>query len=109
MATRRQSGEGSIYPYPHGFRAYVWVTTSTGRRQRKYVSGKTRDEVREKYLALHQAARRGPVVSSVPTLTRYLEGWLAEVVRPSLAPKTAINYEIFCRLYIIPRHRCQAP
>jgi integrase len=102
MATRRQSGEGSIYPYPHGFRAYVWVTTSTGRRQRKYVSGKTRDEVREKYLALHQAARRGPVVSSVPTLTRYLEGWLAEVVRPSLAPKTAINYEIFCRLYIIP-------
>jgi hypothetical protein len=53
------SGEGSIYPYPHGFRAYVWVTTSTGRKQRKYVSGKTRDEVREKYLALHQAARRG--------------------------------------------------
>jgi hypothetical protein len=57
MATRRHSGEGSIYPYPHGFRAYVWVTTSTGRRQRKYVSGKTREEVREKYLALHQAAR----------------------------------------------------
>jgi hypothetical protein len=76
MTTRRHSGEGSIYPYPHGFRAYVWVTTSTGRRQRKYVSGKTREEVREKYLALHQVARRGPVVSSVPTLARYLEGWL---------------------------------
>jgi hypothetical protein len=102
MGTRRQSGEGSIYPYPHGFRAYVWVTTSTGRRQRKYVSGKTRDEVRAKYLALHQAARKGPVVSSVPTLARYLEEWLADVVRPSLAPKTATNYEIFCRLYIIP-------
>ena len=102
MATRRHSGEGSIYPYPHGFRAYVWVTTSTGRRQRKYVSGKTREEVREKYLALHQAARRGPVVSSVPTLARYLEGWLTDVVRPTLAPKTAINYEIFSRLYIIP-------
>jgi Phage integrase, N-terminal SAM-like domain len=96
------SGEGSIYPYPHGFRAYVWVTTSTGRKQRKYVSGKTRDEVREKYLALHQAARRGPVASSVPTLARYLEGWLADVVRPTLAPKTATNYEIFSRLYIIP-------
>jgi hypothetical protein len=38
----------------------------------------------------------------LPTLTRYLEGWLADVVRPSLAPKTATNYEIFCRLYIIP-------
>jgi hypothetical protein len=101
MATRRQSGEGSIYPYPHGFRAYVWVTTNTGRRQRKYVSGKTREDVRQKYLALHQAARRGPVVSSVPTLARYLEGWLTDVVRPTLAPKTATNYEIFSRLYII--------
>jgi hypothetical protein len=86
MGTRRQSGEGSIYPYPHGSRAYVWITTNTGRRQRKYVSGKTRDEVREKYLALHQAARRGPVVSSVPTLARYLEGWLTDVVRP-LSPR----------------------
>ncbi|HEY6688895.1 MAG TPA: site-specific integrase [Propionibacteriaceae bacterium] len=66
------------------------------------MSGKTREEVREKYLALHQAARRGPVASSVPTLGRYLEGWLADVVRPSLAPKTATNYEIFSRLYIIP-------
>jgi integrase len=102
VATRRQSGEGSIYPYPHGFRAYVWVTTSTGRRQRKYVTGKTRDEVRVKYLALHQAARRGPVVSSVPTLADYLDGWLTDVVRPSLAPQTAANYEAFCRLYIVP-------
>jgi hypothetical protein len=58
MGTRRQSGEGSIYPYPHGFRAYVWVTTSTGRRQRKYVSGKTRDEVREKYLARPVVSRQ---------------------------------------------------
>src|SRR5215203_3661550 len=69
--TRRQSGEGSIYRYPHMFRAQVWVTTSTGRRDRKYV---TRDEVRQKYLALHQAAHRGPVVSSVPTLAGYLDG-----------------------------------
>ena len=66
------------------------------------MTGKTRDEVRAKYLALHQAARRGPVVSSVPTLASYLDGWLTEVVRPSLAPQTAANYEVLCRLYIAP-------
>lgn len=102
MAGRRSNGEGSIYPYPHGFRAYVWVTTDSGRKARKYVTGKTREEVRDKFLALHQAARRGPVVSIVPTLGQYLAGWLTDVVRPSLAPATASNYDLFCRLYIVP-------
>jgi hypothetical protein len=47
MATRRQSGDGSIYRVRTGFRTYVWVTTSAGRKQRKYVCGKTREEARE--------------------------------------------------------------
>ena len=70
MSGRRINGEGSIYPYPHGYRAHVWVTTPSGRRQRKYVAGKTREEVREKYLKLHEASRRGPVTTKVPTLAQ---------------------------------------
>jgi integrase len=66
------------------------------------VSAKTREEVREKYLALHQAARRGSVAPKVPSLETYLAGWLADVVEPSLAPKTVANYQLFCRYYIVP-------
>jgi integrase len=103
MRGRRVNGEGSIYPYPHGFRAYVWVTTPTGRRQRKYVAGKTREEVREKYLRLHEASRRGPVVTKVPTLSQFLDGWLEEVVAPALAPATVASYRMCVRLYISPK------
>src|SRR5215207_6377285 len=102
VMSRRSNGEGSIYPYPHGYRAYVWVTTPGGRRQRKYVSGKTREAVREKYLQLHQAAQRGPVATKVPTLGQYLDGWLLDVVLPRLAPQTVANYQLFTRLYIGP-------
>lgn len=99
---RRDNGEGSIYPYPHGFRGYVWVTTPSGRRQRKYVTGKTRAEVRKKVLDLQRAAERGPVSTRVPRLSAYMAGWLEDVVRPSLAPATTANYSLFTRLYIVP-------
>src|SRR4051812_25188568 len=102
MSRRRLNGEGSIYPYPHGFRGYTWVTTPAGRRQRKYVTGKSRDEVRRRLQELQRRAARGPVAATVPTLGSFLEGWLEDVVRPSLAPTTAANYDLFTRLYIAP-------
>jgi hypothetical protein len=80
----------------------VWVTTPAGRRQRKYVTGKTREEVHKKRLALHQAAQRGPVAPTSPTLAAFMTGWLEDVVRPNLAPSTASNYAMFTRLYIVP-------
>ena len=64
--------------------------------------GKTRDEVHDKWLKLHAAARRGPVVTSSQTVAEYLAYWLAEVVRPGLAPATAANYGMFVRCYIVP-------
>jgi hypothetical protein len=65
------------------------VTTPTGRRQRKYVAAKTREEVHRKLLKLHQAAARGPVATRVPTVEAYMAAWLEEVVRPTVAPSTA--------------------
>ncbi|MFK5647989.1 tyrosine-type recombinase/integrase [Ornithinimicrobium sp. LYQ121] len=100
--SRRANGEGSIYPYRNGFAAHVWITTPAGRRQRKSVYAKTRAEVHEKWLRLHERARRGPVVPVSPKLRDFLEQWLKETVRPGLSPATASNYEMFTRLYIVP-------
>jgi len=100
--TRRHNGEGSIYPYRNGFAAHVWITTPEGRRQRKCVYGKTREQVHEKWLALHELTRRGPVAPRSPALADFMERWLREVVIPGLAPTTSANYELFTRLYIAP-------
>lgn len=46
--TKRHNGEGPIYPYRNGFAAHVWITTTEGRRHRKVVYGKAREQVHEK-------------------------------------------------------------
>jgi hypothetical protein len=72
MPTRaRANGEGSIYPYRNGFAAYAWVTKPNGTRGRKYVYGKTREEVHDKWLVLHQQAKAGPVATTSPTFATY--------------------------------------
>ncbi len=103
MTGKRGNGEGSIYPRKAGgFAAYVWVTKPDGTRDRKYVYGKTRTEVHEKWLKLHAAAKAGPVATTVPTLATYLDYWLGQVINPNLKPKTAETYEMHVRLYISP-------
>ncbi|MFJ8432016.1 tyrosine recombinase XerC [Kitasatospora sp. NPDC094019] len=99
---KRGNGEGSIYPYRNGFAAYAWVTTPTGKRDRKYVYGKTRTEVHDKWLKLHNAAKAGPVATSTPTMEQYLAFWLKEEVEVNLKPLTAATYETAVRLYIVP-------
>jgi integrase len=98
----RPNGEGSIYHNRNGFAAYVWVTLPSGRRQRKYVYGPTRKVVHAKWVELTQAARRGPVQSSIPTLGQYMTNWLEEVIRPNAAPLTYSTYATQFRLHIEP-------
>ncbi|WP_329095146.1 site-specific integrase [Actinomadura citrea] len=78
------------------------MTTPAGERKRKYVYGKTREIVHDKYVKLLGSAKLGPVATSSPTLAGYLAYWLREVVDPNLAPATAANYDMFVRLYIAP-------
>jgi integrase len=98
----RANGEGSIYPYKNGYAAYVWVDKPDGKRARKYVYGQTREDVHDKWIKLHGQAKQGPVPTSVPTLSRFLDYWLREVVEPHLAPLTHVTYERHVRLYIVP-------
>ena len=102
MSKRRHNGEGSVYPYESGFRGYTWVTTPSGRRKRKYVAAKTREDVLGKLQKIRAAADKGPVETQLPTLAVFLEGWLEDVVRPTLAPSTVANYDLFVRRYIVP-------
>ncbi|WUH92349.1 site-specific integrase [Streptomyces sp. NBC_00433] len=102
MSGKRGNGEGSIYPYKNGYAAYAWVDTPDGRRMRKYVYGKTREEVHEKWIKLHTEARKGPVATRHRTLDAFLSYWLESIVRPNLAPLTYVSYEGSVRLYIAP-------
>jgi integrase len=102
MAKRRNNGEGSVYKVDNSYRGYIWVTTPAGRRSRKYVQAKTRTEALRKLDKLRTQAIHGPVATSVPTVAGYLQLWLDEVVRPTLAPTTALNYDLFVRRYIVP-------
>jgi integrase len=99
---KRGNGEGSIYPVDGGYRGYVWMTGTDGIRRRKYVKGRTYEETRDAWLALHTRARQGPIAAAVPTVAQHFAYWLAEVVEPTLAPKTYEKYEMFSRLYIVP-------
>ena len=100
--TKRHNGEGSIYPYRKGFAAHVWVTSPTGRRQRRWVYGKTWEETHAKWLALTGEAQRGPMVTKIPTVGQYLYRWLAETVAPNLAPLAYATYESHVRWYLDP-------
>ncbi|MFH9824409.1 tyrosine recombinase XerC [Streptomyces bobili] len=102
MSGKRGNGEGSIYPYKNGFAAYVWVDTPEGKRKRKYVYGKTREEVHDKWIKLHAEAKNGPVATRHRTLAAFLAYWLDSIVKPNLAPLTYISYEGSVRLYIGP-------
>jgi hypothetical protein len=84
-ASRRVNGEGSIFPYRNGFAAYVWITTPSGKRQRKYVYGRTREVVHGRWVELTRKAARGPVVTKVPTIGQFLHRWLEDTVAPNLA------------------------
>ncbi|MGW0507571.1 tyrosine-type recombinase/integrase, partial [Micromonospora sp. NPDC003241] len=98
----RANGEGSIFPYRNGFAAYVWVEKPDGKRGRKWVYGKTREEVHDKWIKLHGQAKAGPVATRSPTVGEYAGYWLREIVKPNLAPGSYVTYEVVVRLYLVP-------
>jgi hypothetical protein len=104
MTARRKNanGEGSIYRNRNGYAAYVWVTLPDGRRRRKFIYGKTRENVHTRWIELTRNAQRSPITVSPPKLGEFLHRWLAEVVQPNLAPLTYSTYETLVRLYIKP-------
>lgn len=100
MATRRDNGEGTIRQRKDG-RWEGQLSLPGGKR--KSVYGKTRTEVRQALKELRAKAEQGVDVSAAgQTLGAFLEHWLADVVRPRLAPKTYKTYRDILRVHVIP-------
>jgi integrase len=91
-----------MYPYKDGWAAYVWVTTPDGRRKRKYVTSKDREECHDKWIALQVKAKSSVISTSTGTVADYGRYWLDEIVEPNLSRGTYINYSNWFRTQIVP-------
>lgn len=107
MSRKRGNGEGSIYEHKRdgkkvGYRGSYTVHTATG-PQRRYVSGKTREEVRQK-LAKALADRDGGLVFDAANLTaeEYLSRWLENSVKGSVRESTYRSYRHQVNRYMVP-------
>ncbi len=101
---RRGHGEGSIYRDPDGrWRAVVDLGQMGGKRQRKYLSGKTRREVQLKLTAALRDHQQGlPLAPERQTLEQFLTHWLEHTARPSVRPRVFIRYRELLTLHVIP-------
>src|SRR5664280_109736 len=111
-AGKRGSGEGSIYRDNQGrWRSVVDLGWRDGRRQRKYLSGRTRAEVAAKLRRVLDEQEAGLDISTdglAPTLDEWLTHWLDTIAAPRLRPSTLATYRGYVRNRVVPnvgRHR----
>src|SRR5215218_7706792 len=100
MTTRRGNGEGAIRQRADG-RWEAQLSLPGGKR--KSVYGKTKKEAREALkVALKKLDDGIDLGAPAQTLGVFLEHWLADSVRPRLAPKTHKTYRDLMRVHVIP-------
>ena len=107
MVRKRGNNEGSIYEHMRngkkvGYRGAYTVHTADGPK-RRYVSGKTREEVRRK-LAKAMADRDGGFVFDAGSLAvgEYLDRWLSDCVKGTVRESTFERYEYTISPHIKP-------
>jgi integrase len=102
--SRRGGGEGSIYRRADG----RWVCAidlgyANGKRRRRVVYGRTRQEVAAELRRLQGATDAGLRVDREnQRLDAFAGVWMTETVRPRLRPKTIRTYETVLRIHILP-------
>jgi integrase len=103
---RRGHGEGTIYQRVKSdgrWVARLELGWSGGRRVRKHLYGDTRREVVEQLEAARQDLHRGIVLTGRrQTVGDFLERWLEDVVKPSVAAKTFKSYSQLTHQHLIP-------
>ncbi|OHV33533.1 MULTISPECIES: tyrosine-type recombinase/integrase [Pseudofrankia] len=105
---RRGAGEGAIYKSPDGrWRASVDLGWRDGKRQRKYLSGRTRAEVAEKLRKLRRQQEDGVVVAVTtgkkpPTVGQWVTFWVEHIAPARVRPSTLDGYRSKVNHRIIP-------
>ncbi len=81
----------------------MWCGSFGPRGRRRVVYGRTRQDVREKLLAIQlELQRRHLRTDRVPTVAEFLEYWLAQSVAPRLRPLTLAGYTVNVRKHLVP-------
>lgn len=103
MAKRGQN-EGTICKRDDGrWVAVLNLGYRDGKRWRKSFYGKTRKEVQEQLTATLREQQQGlPVITERQTVAQFLDRWLADVVKPTVRPKTYHSYQQLVRLHLKP-------
>jgi integrase len=107
VAKKRGNGEGSIYPYKRngkrvGYRGAYVVHTAEGRK-RRYVIGKTRNEVHDKLIeALGNRAQGLNFDAGNLTVGEYLTRWLKDSGRGTVRPSTFEVHRHMIEPHIVP-------
>lgn len=102
--TRRGGAEGSIYQRGDGrWTASISLGYAAGKRQRKYIYGKTRRDVAEQLTKGLRDTQQGlPVGHARTTVEQFLDHWLEESARPTLRPLTYVTYRGLVRHHLVP-------
>jgi integrase len=98
---KRGNGEGSIYLDNNSGLYRAALTLDNGKR--KFLAGKTREQVARKLTKALEARETGMIVTTPRyTVAQFFDRWLADVVRPNLRPRSSTVYEGKTRLHIVP-------
>jgi len=104
MAKKNANGEGTITRRADG----RWVGAASlgwqgDKRRRKWIYGKTKQDVAQKLRQILFRQDNGQLVStSTQTLEQFLLWWLRDDKRPSVRSSTYQGYERKVRLHIVP-------
>jgi integrase len=103
-AKTRGQGEGSIYQRKDGrWVSEVQLGYSNGKRDRKFVYGKTRKEVADQLADILNKQKQGlPIVGDKQTVKQLLTDWLENTIKVSTRPSTYVSYKHICEIHLIP-------
>lgn len=103
---RRGRGEGhvSAKPRPDGrFVAVLDMGIHNGKRQRKFLYGKTKTEANKKLQKARAEHMNSALIIDSPTVAQWLRYWRDEIASEKIRPSTMAGYTTYIEQHLIPR------